>query len=264
MAVFSPDGRLLLTQQGENLRMLDLASGKTVWTKPHRTARGIWISPDGLLSGVSEADGRIGLFDARSGIARTNWLPAGKHHLHTLSADGRWLATGQGDTTILLWDMSAHAGTRQPIKPAALAEIEKLWTDVASEDAVLAYSAMERLAVSPEGIAFVGKQLKPIVDEGRVQKLVEELDSRRFTAREAASRELQQMGAAARPALAAVLAGKPTLEVRRRIEALLTGTTVPDRLVPAGEPLRRYRSIQLLEWAGTPEARTALDRVKSH
>ncbi len=260
IGVFSPDGRLLAIQNEHRLRMLDLASGKTVWTQPRQFAQALWFSPDGCTVGVSGTDDRIALFDAAAGTARGTGLVAGPHHLHAVSPDGRWLATGHSDQTILLWDLDALGGSCPAVKLAAGTEIEKLWDDLKSEDAPKAYVAMRRLAASPEGVAFVARQIKPgaDVDEDRVVKLIADLDGRRFALREAASRELKQMGAVARPALAAVLASKPTLEVRRRVEALLAGEKIPDRLVLPGEPLRRYRSVQLVEWTRNREARALL------
>lgn len=58
-------------------------------------------------------------------------------------------------------------------------------------------------------------------DADRFQQFIQQLDSDRFTEREAAARELDRLGQAALPYLNAALAGKPSLEVRRRLEALI-------------------------------------------
>jgi WD40 repeat protein len=257
---FSPDGRLLLTQMGDILQLRELASGNTLWKKPRRDVQSLWFSQDGSIVGLSGTDGRIAFLDALTGQPRSGGLAAGLHHLHALSPDGRWLATGHTNQTILLWDLTALGGSSPDVKPATGGELEKLWDDLKSEDAPRACTAMQRLAITPEAIAFVASHLKPGADssEDRVAKLIEELNGQRFARREAASRELKQLGAAARPALAAVLASKPALEVRRRVEALLADEKLPERLVAPGEPLHRYRAIQLVEWAGTREARTLL------
>ncbi len=260
---FSPDGRLLVIQNEHRLRMLDLASGKTIWSQPRQYAQALWFSPDGWTVGVNGTDDRIALFDAIAGAACGTGLVAGRHHLHALSPDGRWLATGHSDQTILLWDMAALGGSSPAVKPAAGNEIEKLWDDLKSEDAPKAYAAMRRLAASPENVSFIARQIKHKADVGedRVLKLIAELDGQRFAQREAASRELKQMGAVARPALAAVLASKPTLEVRRRVEALQADEKPPERLVPPGETLRRYRAVQVLEWSRSREARALLNTL---
>jgi hypothetical protein len=55
----------------------------------------------------------------------------------------------------------------------------------------------------------------------RFQKLIQQLDSDRFTEREAAAKELDRLDQAALPHLNQALEGKPSLEVRRRLDALI-------------------------------------------
>jgi hypothetical protein len=75
------------------------------------------------------------------------------------------------------------------------------------------------------------------LDRRKAAKWVAELDDDSFEAREAASRELEKLGAAARPILRAALKGRPSPEARRRIAALLAkleGLTAGDLEVPQG------------------------------
>jgi hypothetical protein len=65
---------------------------------------------------------------------------------------------------------------------------------------------------------------------------------------------LAKLGESAEPALRRALAGKPALEVRRRIEQLLDAlepTKLPERL-------RLVRAVAALEYSNTPEAREVL------
>ena len=84
--------------------------------------------------------------------------------------------------------------------------------------------------------------------------MVGELDHERFATREAASRELQQHGDAARPELEKALA-RPgvSLEYRQRLEQILGQLARP-----TGECLRDLRAIEVLERLGTPNARGLL------
>jgi hypothetical protein len=80
--------------------------------------------------------------------------------------------------------------------------------------------------------------------------------------RDAASRELRAFGYAALSALQATLETSPSAEVRARIEALLAlHVSEAPFPIPAGEPLRRHRAIQVLERIGTPTAREILDAI---
>ena len=64
----------------------------------------------------------------------------------------------------------------------------------------------------------------------------------------------------AEPALRQALRADPSLEARRRIDALLE---IRDRETsdPPPEKLRALRAIEALEWAGTAEAREVLRRL---
>ena len=78
-----------------------------------------------------------------------------------------------------------------------------------------------------------------------------------FAAREKSTRELVALGLAVEPALREVLTGKPTLEVRKRIEEVLAEITkLPGGLT--SDDLRQLRAVDVLERIGTPGARGVL------
>src|SRR5262249_54349621 len=75
------------------------------------------------------------------------------------------------------------------------------------------------------------------LDRKKAAKWVAELNDDSFEAREAATRELEKLGAAVRPLLSEALKGRPAPEARRRIVALLEklkGTHAGDLDVPPG------------------------------
>lgn len=140
-------------------------------------------------------------------------------------------------------------------------ELASLWNDLAGDDAKKGWAAINILARSPkQAVPLFKDKLKPMapVDAERVDKLIKDLDSNQFAARQKAEVELEKMQELAQPALKKALDAKPPLEVAKRIEGLLNklGGTVS-----AGEKLRTIRSIESLELMGTPEALEVLKTV---
>jgi HEAT repeat protein len=116
---------------------------------------------------------------------------------------------------------------------------------------------MWQLAADPEGtITLLRERLRPVArpEPGRVARLLAALDSEKFAERERATRELETLEETAAVELRQTLARKPSLEIRRRVEALL------ERLnhLPTRAQLQALRAIETLERIGTPEAKQVL------
>src|SRR5262249_31493900 len=138
---------------------------------------------------------------------------------------------------------------------------EALWADLASEDATKAYRASGALVAAPEqAVPFVRRKLPPVaeVDRKRLARLISELDDDTFAVRERARGELEKLGPLAAEALRRRLAGKPTVEQHRRVEALLRK---PQGLTRNQEGLRTWRAIEVLEYLATKEARGVLETL---
>ena len=174
--------------------------------------------------------------------------------------DGRRLATGHTDGTILLWELDLPAA--QPARLSAQ-EIEVLWADLQDADAARAWRAVWRLAESPdEAVPYVRGKVKPYVGAPAdvTGPLLADLGSDVFTKREAASKRLKDLGHQAEPALSQRLKANPPLEERQRIEALLkllVETPVP--LTPEG--LRDVRAVAVLSCIGSSQARLLLEEL---
>jgi RNA polymerase sigma factor (sigma-70 family) len=233
---FSPDGRLLAA-----------ACNKT-YTYTHIRGNGV---VDAVERGKPKRQ-RVRLWD----VAAEKELPPLEGHLGAIaslafSPDGKLLATGSNDTTVLLWDASRF----KPHRPAEVRlrteQMESLWADLAGADAVRAYRAIRTLAAAPKpSVAFLQKHLRPVepADAKQVAHLLADLDSDEFAVRDKAMQQLEKLGESAATELRKALAGKPSLEVKRRIEQLLEKQN-------GAEHIRMVRALEALEYIGTAEAR---------
>jgi len=116
-------------------------------------------------------------------------------------------------------------------------------------------------AAFQQGLDVLEKErLKPAapVDMKRTLELIKQLDAEEFKARESANKELLKFDEQILPVLDKALAAQPTLETKRRLEALRGRLT---SVVLQGERLRAYRAIEVLERIGTPEALQVLQEL---
>jgi hypothetical protein len=184
------------------------------------------------------------------------------------SPDGRTLVSGGLDiakggripSTARIWDVSRITGRQRAVAERSAADLEADWKDLAG-DSVAGYAALGRLVTSPErGVPFLGKQLQSTkrVDTKRIERLIADLDAKRFRVRTQATKELEELGEHAAPALRKALAGKPSPESRRRLEALLDGLESAS-LSP--EMVRQIRAVEALESIGNPAARRLLGQL---
>ena len=76
------------------------------------------------------------------------------------SPDGKRIASGSQDTTVMLWDVSYCPGAAAPHGDA---ELRQLWTDLGSEDARLAHLTMcSLLSDARQAVQLLGQRLRPI------------------------------------------------------------------------------------------------------
>jgi RNA polymerase sigma factor (sigma-70 family) len=220
---FSPDGRYLATAWMDGLHLWEIATGKEVLYQPTHEK-------------------------LRSALARSF------ASCLAFSPDGRSVATGQQDTSILIWDLAP--ATRQKRQLTA-EELDRLWIDLAGDDAPRAYQAAGTLIADPErSVPFLRDRLHAVKEDApRIRKLIVDLNSEQFAVRDAARKELETMDDAAHAVLRQALKDATSLEQRRRLEALLSVGWV----VRSPEKLRQVRAVTVLEQIG--DARRVLERL---
>ena len=256
---FSPDGALVAATRWDegDVYVWDVATGREFrrlvgHAAPAHTRIGetsVAFSADGRWLATGHADHTVRIWELATGkeALRLTGHDASVSGV-SFARDGKTFLTSAG-VEILQWDLRAGSGDA--------ADLDSLWTDLGSNDAARAYKAAGQLSACGDRAAeFLKSKLPPVppVDADQLAKLVADLDSARFATREAATKALAVLGAAARPALEAGLAKKPSAEGRSRIEDLLARLQNP----LAGEDARPMRAVQALQWAGGDAARSVL------
>jgi RNA polymerase sigma factor (sigma-70 family) len=278
VSAFSPDGRTLavacspVTSAKCSLHLFPLLkddAGKSgLRTGPARLVteelsawpRALVFSPDGRTLAVPGEGNSIRLLETASGKERIHFSGhVGEVWSLAFSADGRRVASGSLDTTILVWDATGRlSGGR--LSAASAKDREDRWAELVGDDAVRAWHAVRALADEPEQtVTFLSDRLRPVarLAPDAATKLIRELDDDAFDVRSKARKELERLGPVAETALRQARQKATSIEVQRTLDSLLAGLDEQKKCL-FGEVLRTVRAAEVLERIGTPAARRLL------
>ena len=246
---FSPDGRFVVTRGGNHV--YEIATGRRVASLPDDASiQAVAFSRDGHCLATCSREG-VTLWEVATWTRRTEFRGHRDRPTTLTFGPGGRLFSGSVDTTVLAWE------TRPP-RPTAAAPIAAAWLDLTEADAAPAFQAQGRLLADPAASVelFAGK-VKPVErpDAARLAKLVADLGSSQFAIREAATKALRALGGSASAALREAAEQSESAEVRRRTGEVLAEI---EAAAPSPDDLRAVRSVEVLEWANTAEARRLL------
>jgi WD40 repeat protein len=260
----SPDSSVVVTVGGRQpVRLFDAETGEVLhrFLEGHFHA-GVAFSPDSRTFAM-QGNRQVVLHEVVSGKERARFpAPKPPEDLPSLSfsPDGRLLATGARDTTVLVWDVTGRLQdgrlARVELTPR---QIDAEWQALAGDDAARAHRAIWLLVAGGKAaVTGLGERLRPapVIPADRVDRLLIDLESKQFAVRKKAEEQLKALGDGVAGLLGRVLAErKLTLEVRRRIEMILAELPV----LP--EQLRGLRAVEVLEQAGGSEAKKVLEAL---
>jgi WD40 repeat protein len=272
---FSPDGKLLVIghflgfippekfPEGkwpeELLHVWSLASGKKIaqWIGPRIRVHAIAFSPDGKMLAATDGDS-ISVLEVKSGKMRAQF----RGHRNDIGAvafapNSEELVSGSRDRTALVWDLTGRTGS-PPAGSVSDAKLQQAWRALIEGDAATAYRAMWTLTTAPQRVLPLLRQILkpvPVIPAERLNQLMADLDSDSFHVRKKAGKELDALGGAVDGFLRRQLKARPTLEARRRLEALLEKF---ESQPLAGMSLAECRALELLEHANNTEAQPLL------
>jgi WD40 repeat protein len=260
----SPDSRLLAAGEGQTIVLWDVVTGDRLGVI-RELGTGHWayaFSHNGrLLASASAEKSAVKVWDVftRKEVASFEGHEAPPTCV-AFSPDGGLLASGSKDTTILLWDVR-KLDTAPPAESRDTAELDKLWDELSARDAGRGWRAANALiGTRDQAVGLLKDRLKPApeLDAKRVQKVLADLDADDPQVRDAASAELARVADRAEPLLREALDGKPSAEVRARLQRLLAGISP----LPTGPAQGRDdRALYVLEQINTEKAREHLERL---
>jgi WD40 repeat protein len=253
--LFNPAADEVLIAQEARCVLVDLGRFRRRWEVPvswyyfDRSS----FSKDGRTLATLSSRG-LDLWEVSSGRRRARFVTNERATASAFADDGRTVATLGPTAPVHLWDV------RGVLKqyPARLdrSATQRLWKELHGDDAEAAFVALQKLAAAAETtVPFVHEQVRPAAapKKEQVAKWLAALDAPAFRDREAAMKSLKEAAATIEGDLRTAERATPSPEVHERIGKVLS---VLDAETP--EAVRRTRTVELIEWCGTPAAKELL------
>lgn len=199
----------------------------------------------------------IEVWEVASGGKRGELKGSGPVADLAFSPDGRRLASGSDDSTILIWDLDRPL---QPVRRSprlSAAELDECWQALFQPGAVRGESAVWRLVYGAEdSVPFLRKKLPPaaVPEPGQVRKLLADLDSGDYRTRMKADAALAAHGELVLGQLEEAVRQGPGLEKLTRLQSLIARARAAARPLGTDNRMARWRTLEVLERIGSPEA----------
>jgi WD40 repeat protein len=254
--VMSPNGQTFAAAHSYSrggISLWETATGRQrLRLRVDNLVRCLAFAPSGQFLACADDSGKVQLVDIATGDTVGRLMVPGLIECLAFAPNGRRLVIGGEDGTLLVWDV--HAEHRKQ----ASTSLRSAWAGLASADAQQGHRAIWALVQSPGTVPFLRHRLRPASVSADVAGWVADLDSTSYAKRQAAMSALEQLANAAEVELQGVLAGKPSLEARRRAELLLGKL----KEVPLSvDDVRDLRAVEVLEYIGTTEAQQLLETL---
>jgi hypothetical protein len=262
---FAPDGKRLLVGNWSDARIWNVAGAKFVGDRlsgvrfhQQQPRTPVAFAPDGRTLAI--ANEMVQFIEVASGQQRQRFGTVQEICI-AYSPDGRLAFTGSIEGSVHVWDVTRRYTERRFAVPRLSArDFDELGRNLRDGAAVRAYVALLALARTPREALWHLRDPAPPkeADADRVRRVIAELDANSFTRRQLAMEGLKKLGEWAVTPLYQALADRPSLEMRRRIEALLKEL---DPLRSGDQRLLAAHAATLLEHIGSPAARQMLERL---
>jgi WD domain, G-beta repeat len=199
--------------------------------------------------------GSVYLWDTTTGERRQNF----EHHAAEVrciafAPDGKAVASGSADHTVLIWDCSrAFADIKLNLHPLPK-ELDVWWDLLAAAKANEARKAMAQLVRCPAAATkLLGDRLKPAFapNPEQLAAFLRDVSSPQFATRDIATKTLVQIGESALPVLKKAIGAAPDLETKLRLEHILSKAT--------DIGFRKVRAVAVLEAIGDEGAMRVLE-----
>src|SRR5262249_18623572 len=208
----SPDARLVAASQYkpfddpfngyevQSIVVAELATGKEVLRIETGLIRYLEFSSDGRYLATADKTAIL-VWDVATGglLFRRAWPPeVAREWLWSPITSFAWghvsrtAVTGMQDGTLLVWDLAPETWPRAAAATKlARKQLDRLWADLAGEDAARAHRAVGEFTAAPgASAAFLKEMLKPTAppDKDQVSMLIANLDTNKSADRDAASK----------------------------------------------------------------------------
>ncbi len=252
------DGHVYLRYASDSHRQQALLGNR-------RSVRDVCYSPDGRQLLAAGSDGTASVWE----VATTRPLMTVEGHGDRLtcvaiSPGARYLVTGSAgrkENCALVWDW------HELLFPSTLAtnpSLVNVWDRLGSGDPIVAYRAVGSLVgADASALGVLESMIKDVINPASPQEvagLIERLDHPSFVVRENASERLRLVRAAVLDELTAALASARSVEMRLRLQRLVSGQGYPRQMSPV-ERRGWERTIYALEVIDTDEANELLRRI---